>query len=195
VTGRSFAHSAIRRDMIIDRDRSQLLVLDLQVKMLTAIHDHGQVLENVVWLVRAAQKIGVPVAATEQYAKGLGPTVPEVRALLPDGAIAGKTRFSCVAAECLGGLPGADRAQVILTGVEAHVCLLQTALELLEEGKEVYVVADGVGARRAFDRDMAVARMRQEGVRIVTKEMVVFEWLGESDTPLFRAVSKEFFRP
>ena len=181
--------------MIIDRDRSLLLVLDLQVKMLPAIHDHEQVLANVVWLVRAAQKVGVPVAATEQYAKGLGPAAPEVRALLPDGAIGSKTQFSCVAAECLAGLPGADRAQVILVGVEAHVCLLQTALELLEEGKEVYVVADGVGSRRVFDRDVAINRMRQEGVRIVTREMVVFEWLGEADTPLFRAVSKEFFRP
>ena len=181
--------------MIIDRDRSLLLVLDLQVKMLPAIHDHEQILANVVWLVRAAQKVGVPVAATEQYAKGLGPLVPGVRTLLPDGAIAAKTRFSGVAADCLAQLPGADRAQVILVGVESHVCLLQTALELVEEGKEVYVVADGVGSRRAFDRDVAINRMRQEGVRIVTREMVVFEWLGEADTPLFRAFSKEFFRP
>jgi len=181
--------------MIIDRDRSLLLVIDVQKKMMPAIHDHAQVVASIVWLVRAAQKVGVPVAATEQYAKGLGPTIPEVRALLPDAAIGAKTKFSCVAAECLVRLPGADRAQVILAGVETHVCLLQTALELLEEGKEVYVVADGVGSRREFDRDMAIARMRKEGVRIVTREMVVFEWLGEADTPIFRAVKKEFFRP
>jgi nicotinamidase-related amidase len=181
--------------MIIDRDRSLLLVLDLQVKMLPAIHDHGQVLSNAVWLARAAQRIGVPVAATEQYAKGLGALAPEIRTLLPEGAIGSKTKFSGVAAECLAALPGADRAQVVLVGVEAHVCLLQTALELLVEGKEVYVVADAVGSRRPFDRDVALARMRQEGVRIVTREMAVFEWLGEADTPLFRSVSKEFFRP
>ena len=181
--------------MIVDRERSLLLVVDLQTKMMPAIHDRDEVVANIVWLVRAAQKIGVPVAATEQYPKGLGPTVPEVRALLPAGAVGAKTRFSGVAAECLGALPGADRAQVVVAGVETHVCLLQTALELLEEGKEVYVVADAVGSRRAFDRDWALARMRKEGVRIVTREMVVFEWLGEADTPLFRAVSKEFFRP
>jgi nicotinamidase-related amidase len=181
--------------MTIDRDRSLLLVVDLQAKMVPAIEDHERVVANVAWLVRAAQRIGVPVAATEQYAKGLGPTVPDVRALLPEGAIGAKTRFSAVAAECLVGLPGADRAQVVLAGVETHVCLLQTALELVEEGKEVYAVADAVGSRRAFDRDVALLRMRQEGVRIVTREMVVFEWLGEADTPLFRAVSKEFFRP
>ena len=181
--------------MIIDRDRSLLLVVDVQTKMMPAIHDREQVVANLVWLVRAAQKLHVPVAATEQYAKGLGPLIPEVRALLPEGAVGAKTHFSGVAAECLVRLPGADRAQVVLAGVEAHVCLLQTALELLEDGKEVYVVADAVGSRRAFDRDTALARMRQEGARIVTREMVVFEWLGEADTPLFRAVSKEFFRP
>ncbi len=180
--------------MIIDRDRSLLLVVDLQARMVPAIEDHERVVANVVWLVRAAQRIGVPVAATEQYAKGLGSTVPEVRALLPEGAIGAKTCFSAVAAECLARLPGADRAQVVLAGVETHVCLLQTALELVQEGKEVYVVADAVGSRRAFDRDIALLRMRQEGIRIVTREMVVFEWLGEADTPLFRAVSKEFFR-
>ena len=163
--------------------------------MMPAIHDRDALVSNIVWLVRAAQKMGVPVAATEQYAKGLGPLIPEVRGLLADSAVAAKSKFSCVAAECLTGLPGADRAQVILIGVETHVCLLQTALELLEEGKEVYVVADAVGSRRTFDRDVAIQRMRKEGVRIVTREMVVFEWLGEADTPLFRAVSKEFFRP
>jgi len=180
--------------MIIDRDRSLLLVVDLQTRMVPAIEDFERVVANIVWLVRAAQQIGVPVAATEQYAKGLGPTVPVVRALLPEGAIGAKTRFSAVAAKCLAGLPGADRAQVVLVGVETHVCLLQTALELVQEGKEVYAVADALGSRRALDRDIALLRMRQEGIRIVTREMAVFEWLGEADTPLFRSVSKGFFQ-
>jgi nicotinamidase-related amidase len=180
--------------MMMDRDRSMLLVVDLQEKMALAVHDHEQVLANAVWLVRVAQKLGVPVAATEQYAKGLGPTVAEIRELLPEGAIGEKNKFSGVAAQCLVSLPGFDRPQVVLVGVEAHVCLLQTALELMEEGKEVYVVADCVGSRREFDRDAALARLRQEGARIVTREMVAFEWLGEAATPLFREVSKEFFR-
>jgi len=180
--------------MIIDAERSLLLVMDVQEKMMPAIHDHERVTANIVWLVRVAQKLGMPVAATEQYAKGLGPTVAAVRELLPAGAVAAKNHFSCVAAQSLARLPGADRPQVVLVGVETHVCLLQTALELLEEGKEVYVVADCVGSRREFERDVALARLRQEGVRIVTREMVVFEWLGEAATPLFREVSKEFFR-
>jgi nicotinamidase-related amidase len=180
--------------MLIDAHRSQLLVIDLQERLLPAIHDHERVVANVIWLIRAAQRIGVPVAAVEHYAKGLGSTVKEVRELLPAGAIAPKTHFSCVTAQCLAQLPGSDRAQIVLIGTEAHVCLLQTALELLEEGKEIYVVADAVGSRRESDRDLALARMRQEGARIVSPEMVVFEWLGEAGTPLFRDVNKEFLR-
>ncbi len=180
--------------MLIDAPRSMLLVLDMQERMLPAIHDHAHVTENVVWLIRAAQKIGVPVAAVEQYPKGLGRTTPAIKALLPKGAIAAKNHFSCVAARCLPPLPGADRPQIVIAGIETHVCLLQTALELMEEGKEVYVVADCVGSRRESDRELALARMRQEGARIVSREMVVFEWLGDADTPLFTDVSREFLK-
>lgn len=180
--------------MLIDAPRSQLLVIDAQARLMPAIAEHESVAESIVWLVRAAQKVGVPVAATEQYPKGLGHLVPAVRDLLPEGAIAEKMHFSCVAARCLPGMPGSDRPQIVLCGVEAHVCVLQTALELVEEGKEVYVVADAVGSRRHLDRDLALWRMREEGVRVVSREMVVFEWLGEAGTALFRDVSREFLR-
>lgn len=180
--------------MLMDAHRSLLLVVDMQEKLLPAIHDHAQVTANAAWLLGAALKIGVPVAATEQYPKGLGRTAAAIRSLLPAGATATKNHFSCVAARCLPALPGADRPQVIVAGVEAHVCVLQTALELLEDGKEVYVVADCVGSRREADLDVALTRMRDEGVRVVTREMVVFEWLGEAGTPLFKDVSKAFLK-
>jgi nicotinamidase-related amidase len=180
--------------VLIDALRSVVLVIDMQEKVLPAIHDCEQLVANVMWLIRAAQKIGVPVAASEHYPKGLGHTAKAIRTLLPEGAIGTKNHFSGVAAQCLSRLPGADRPQVVVIGVEAHVCLLQTALELIEEGKEVYVVADCVGSRREFDRDLALARLRQEGARIVSREMVVFEWLAEATTPLFDEVSKEFLR-
>jgi nicotinamidase-related amidase len=180
--------------MLIDAERSALLVIDLQTKMVPVLAEYEDVVANIVWLVRIAQKIGVPVAATEQYPKGLGPLIPKVRKLIPSSAIAAKTQFSAVAAQCLAKLPGHDRAQVVVVGAEAHVCLLQTALELLEDGKEVYVVADAIGSRNPGDRDMALTRMRDEGIRVVTREMVVFEWLGEAATPLFREISREFFK-
>lgn len=180
--------------MLIDAERSLLLVVDLQAKMVPALPDGDAIVANAVWLIRVARRIGVPVAAVEQYPKGLGPLVPAIRDLLAPEAVATKHRFSCVAAKCLAGLPGTDRAQVVIAGAETHVCVLQSALELVEDGKEVYVVADAVGSRRTFDRDVALSRMRQEGVRVVTREMVAFEWLGEAGTPLFREINREFLR-
>ena len=180
--------------MLIDAERSALLVVDLQTKQVPALADHEQLVANVVWLIRVAQKIGVPVAATEQYPKGLGPLVPRVRKLLPPEAIAAKNHFSAVAAQCLGALPGHDRAQVVVVGAEAHVCVLQTSLELLEDGKEVYVVADALGSRHPADRQVALTRMRDEGIRVVTREMVAFEWLAVAATPLFGEINKEFFK-
>jgi nicotinamidase-related amidase len=180
--------------MLIAADRSRLLVVDVQERLLPAIHEHQRLLENVLWLIRAARRLGVPVAAVEQYPQGLGGTVRAVRDLLPDDALAQKVRFSAVAARCLGDLPGADRTQVILVGIETHVCLLQTALDLIGDGRQVYVVADAVGSRRPGDRDLALARMRQEGARIVSREMVVFEWLREAGTALFREINRELLR-
>ncbi len=180
--------------MLIDRARSQLLIVDLQEKMLPVIADGRRVLDACLGLIEAAQRIGVPVAALEQYSKGLGPLVAEVRALLPENAIASKTHFSGVAASCMQSLPGSDCPQIVVAGFETHVCVLQTALDLHHEGKDVFVVADAVGSRRVEDRDLALARMRQEGVRIVSREMVVFEWLGEAATQLFKDVNKALLK-
>lgn len=180
--------------MLIDAARSTLLVVDLQVKMVPALADHETLVANVLWLVRAARKIRVPVAAVEQYPKGLGPMVREIRELLPADAVASKNHFSAVAAQVLAALPGSDRVQYVLAGAEAHVCVLQTALDLVADGKDVFVVADAVGSRRTYDRDVALARMRDEGVRIVTREMAVFEWLAEAGTPRFREINRDFLR-
>jgi nicotinamidase-related amidase len=180
--------------MLIDIERSALLVVDLQTKLVPALADHEQVVAHVMWLIRLAQKLGVPVAATEQYPKGLGPLVPKVRKLIPQAAIGAKNHFSAVAAQCLAALPGHDRAQVVVVGAEAHVCVMQTSLELLEDGKEVYVVADAVASRRMADRDMALTRMRDEGIRVVTREMVAFEWLAVAGTPLFSEINRDFFK-
>jgi nicotinamidase-related amidase len=166
----------------------------MQQRLLAAIPEAPGLIEGCVWLVRAANAIGVPVAAVEQYSQGLGATHEALRALIEPEAIAAKRHFSCVEANCLQGLPGADRAQTILIGVEAHVCVLQTALGLRLQGREVYVAADCTASRRFADRDLALARMRQEGVRIVTREMIVFEWLKQAPTPLFRRIHREFLR-
>lgn len=180
--------------MLIKAEESALLVVDLQGKLLTLVQDWQRILDNAIWLVRVAQKIGVPVMATEQYPKGLGRTHPDLAALFPDGALAEKNHFSCVAAGCLPGLAGAERKQVVVCGIESHVCVMQTVLDLAASGKEVFVVADAVSSRSAEDKHFALERMRQAGVRIVTREMVAFEWLHVAGTELFREVSRNFLR-
>lgn len=180
--------------MLISRAHSSLLIVDLQEKLLPAIAEGERVIEHAVWLTRIAQRLGVPVAASEQYPQGLGQTVAPLRDLLPAEAIGSKLSFSCVAAGCLDVLPGAQRRQRVLVGAETHVCVLQTALGLLREGVDVYVVEEAVGSRRAGDRAAALARMRQEGVRVVTREMVAFEWLEAAGSEEFREISKTFLR-
>jgi nicotinamidase-related amidase len=180
--------------MLMDRDQSALLVIDIQQRLLPHIEDWQRVLEHAVWLTRIAQRLAVPVMATEQYPKGIGGTHAEIATLLPPGAIGEKNHFSCVAAQCLPGLPGAERRQVVICGIESHVCVLQTALDLRWQGKEVFVVADAVGSRRAADRDLALARMRGHGIEIVAREMVAFEWLKRAATEEFRDISQNFLR-
>jgi nicotinamidase-related amidase len=180
--------------MLIDADHSGLLVIDVQERLLSHIADWQRLLGNINWLVDVARKIGVPVAATEQYPKGLGHTEPELAAKLPAGCVGEKTHFSSVAAQCLPALPGGDRRQVVVCGIECHVCVLQTVLELRWQGKEVFVVADAVGSRNPADQTLALERMRHHGVEIVSREMVAFEWLRQAGTPLFREVSGQFLR-
>lgn len=180
--------------MLMKAELSSLLVVDMQDRLLPHVHDWQRTLDHVLWLVRVAQKVGVPVLASEQYPKGLGHTQPDLAALLPAGSVAEKSHFSCVAAQCLDGLPGAERPQVVICGIEAHVCVLQTALGLLEQGREVFVVADAVSSRRPDDCACALERMRDNGIDIVTREMVAFEWLQQAGTPLFKDISVNFLR-
>lgn len=180
--------------MLIDRDSSVLLLVDVQERLLPHVHDWQRLLDNLIWLVRVAQQLGVPVMASEQYPKGLGHTHADLRALVPAGSIAEKVHFSCVAAQCLPGLPGGERRQVVVCGVESHVCVLQTALELRWQGREVFVVADGVSSRDPVNKELAFARMRSHGIEIVAREMVAFEWLKQAGTDEFRKVSAAFLK-
>jgi nicotinamidase-related amidase len=166
---------------VLRADASLLLVVDLQERLMPAIAGAAGVVENACRLVRAATRIGVDVQATEQNPAGLGPTVEPVAALLPAGAQA-KTAF---AADVVPH-PGT----VVVTGCEAHVCVLQTVLALRAAGRDVAVVADAVASRAEANRDRALDRLRAHGVDVVTTEMVVFEWLASSDHPSFREVQR-----
>jgi len=180
--------------MLIKAEDSGLLVVDVQDKLLHHVHGWQALLQNVIWLVRVARRIGVPVMATEQYPKGLGHTALELARELPEGAVGEKVHFSCASAQCLPGLPGSDRSQVVICGMESHVCVMQTAIELKEAGKEVFVVGDSVGSRSPSDKVFALDRMRDHGIEIVSREMVAFEWLRKAGTPIFKEISLEFLR-
>jgi nicotinamidase-related amidase len=180
--------------MLMNAERSALLVVDVQDRLLHHIHGWQALLERVLWLVQVAKRIGVPVMASEQYPKGLGHTSAVLASEFAEHAVAEKTHFSCVAAQCLTGLPGNERPQVVVCGMESHVCVLQTALDLRWQGKEVFVVGDAVGSRDPADKALALERMRAHGIEIVSREMVAFEWLHKSGTPIFKEISLEYLR-
>uniref|UniRef100_A0A7C2P3H9 Isochorismatase family protein n=1 Tax=Schlesneria paludicola TaxID=360056 RepID=A0A7C2P3H9_9PLAN len=154
-----------------------------------AIADAAAVLAAGRFLAEAAQLFGVPVVVTEQYPQGLGHTVAEWQPFCGD--VRTKQRFSAV--EALGwpaaSDPGVERDQVVLAGIEAHVCVAQTAFDLLSLGYRVWVVADARGSRRPSDRDAALARLRDAGVVLTTAEAVAFEWCETAADPKFRAFS------
>ena len=180
--------------MLIRIDRSVLLLVDLQERLQPAIHEATQVLEASLWLTGVAQRLGVPVICTEQYPRGLGPTIPALLDLLPDECVVEKIHFSAVSEGGLWRVAGGDRAQFVVAGTEAHVCVQQTVLDLLAVGRQVFVVEEAIGSRRSADKALAVARMRSHGADIVSREMVAFEWLQRAGTDLFREISREFIR-
>src|SRR6185312_1689695 len=144
-----------------------------------------------VRLIRAARTLHVPITFSEQYPKGLGPTVEPLRAALDyEGAVMEKVEFSCAKndalRERLHELRRQGRPQVVIGGIEAHVCVAQTAIDLEGQGFEAFVVADAVSSRTKTSRLLALARLTKAGADIVDSEMVVFEWLGKAGTPEFK---------
>lgn len=173
--------------MLIRRDDSLLLLVDLQEKLAPAIFESEQVIANSVRLLEGARQLGVPAFVSEQYVRGLGPSVAAIHDAAIDAHFFEKTHFSCAAEPgVIDLLRAARRPQVILTGTETHVCVLQTAFGLLGAGFEVFLVADAASSRTPENRSAAVERMRAAGIQIVTSEMVLFEWLHAAGTDEFR---------
>lgn len=183
--------------MLINLKKSCLLIVDVQIKLTPLVLNHEAVVEHCAWLMRLANELAVPVHIAEQYPKGLGCTVPALAQAIPDlmKPIA-KTHFSCVADLNYHHLitQESNRAysDFILAGIETHVCILQTALQLKEMGKNVFVIVDAVSARHELDHRYGLKRMKAAGVELVTREMVFFEWLRDSAHPAFKTLSAEF---
>jgi len=182
---------AFRGDTLMARP--VLTVVDVQERLFNAMdaERRDDMVANVKILAASARRLDVPVLLTEQYPKGLGRTLPEVKALLADVPPFEKTAFSCAGADgFMDRVTAVGADHIILAGIEAHVCVLLTALDLLGRGLKVSVVADAVCSRRAANLEVGLAQARQAGAVITSTETIVFQLLGGADSDAFRELSK-----
>ena len=181
-----------RHPYLLDRSACALVVVDMQEPFLAAIHERERVEANVLLLCRAAQTLEVPVLATVQYAVRMGGVVPAVADVLPAGTEPlDKLCFSCGGSDAfLESLRRTGRSQVLLCGVETHICVSQTAHDLLEAGYQVHVAADAVSSRSLEKHKLGMERIRDAGVRPCAAEAAVYEWLVAAGTPEFKEILK-----
>lgn len=171
----------------LKRENSALAIIDIQERLLPAVFEHERVLHAAGQLARGAALFNLTVIVTEQYRKGLGPTVAELASAITGFAPIEKLAFSaCGAAGFLAELRTKRLSQVLVCGIEAHVCVLQTCLDLLAEGLGVFVVADAISSRTPDNYHLAVERLRQAGAVIVSTEMALFELAGQAGTEEFK---------
>ena len=178
--------------MIENTDNVFLCVVDLQEKLVPTQSRPDELMKRVGILLGGARALGLPAIAAQQYPKGLGPVVPEVKELLPENTfVADKTTFSCFGTpEFKDAAEKIRRKQMILLGVETHVCVLQTALDAQKLGYQVFLAEDCTDSRHESDRAAGIALMRESGIRIVTSEMLLFMLMHDSRHPAFKTVSK-----
>jgi nicotinamidase-related amidase len=172
---------------LLDRSRAVLVVIDVQEAFRKAVPAFGDVAARTAILVQGAGALGVPVLVTEQYPRGLGDTVPEVAAHLGAAPRLPKTVFSAARAE---GFDLGGRDQALVCGIEAHVCVAQTVLDLLARDVDVQVAGDATASRSGADRETALHRLEQAGATITTVEAALFELLGAAGTPEFKTVQE-----
>ncbi len=177
---------------LLDVAKSQLVLVDVQVKLATAMPTEAMqsVVNNCSVLVQVANLVQVITTVTEQYPQGLGETVSEIKQHLANRPFIAKTAFSACAESKFVQQLQRDKSQIILAGMESHICVLQTALNLLQANKQVYVVEDAIISRTSANKANAIARMRGAGCVIINTESVVFEWLGNANHEAFKAASK-----
>jgi nicotinamidase-related amidase len=171
---------------------SQLIILDMQEKLASAMPADAmqQVTKNCGILAQAAVLLNVPTVLTEQYPQGLGATLPEIKLYLPAVRAIAKTAFSACTEPKFNQQLQRENSHIILVGMESHICVLQTALDLIEAGKTVFVVEDAILSRTPANKTNALARLQQAGAVITNTESVLFEWLGNANHEAFKALSK-----
>lgn len=172
---------------LLQPDHAALVVIDVQEKLVPAIDEKERLLRNSVLLLRLARVLSLPVLVTTQYRKGLGGTLPEILAEAPGAEELDKTAFSCFGSETFRArLEALGRRQLLVCGMEAHICVLQTVLAALGDGYQVHVAADAVGSRSESNRQLGLRRLERAGAVISSTEMAVYELLGRSDSATFK---------
>lgn len=174
----------------LEREDSVLLIIDIQERLAPVMKYKDQVINNSLILINAAKEMNFPVIATEQYPKGLGPTVPELRDLIGEDNIFSKNSFTAYTDEVKQVLKSLGRKKVIITGMETHVCVFQTTRDLINDGYQVYLVSDGVASRTKDNFLNGLDLMKSLGAVITNTETVVFDLLKVSGTPEFKLISK-----
>ncbi len=175
--------------MLIRAPDSVLIIIDMQEKLVPAMQAPARTLKNAKLLLQSAKTCKVPALLTEQYPRGLGTTVPEVASASADAPIIEKLHFSCMEDDTFKReFTSLNRKQAVLAGMEAHICVVQTAASMVEQGYEVFVVSDATASRTLESEIACLTRLTASDVHVVTTEMVIFEWLGKAGTPAFKSL-------
>ncbi len=176
---------------LVRREDALVLIIDVQERLVPVMHEASRLVERTATMVEIARALSLPIVVTEQYPRGLGPTVPALAEGLEGATILSKLSFSALGDDGVrDALRAADRGTLIIAGIEAHVCVLQTALDAVDRGFHVQVVADATSSRRPENREIALHRIRAAGATITTIESVAFECLKEAGSDDFKAVSR-----
>lgn len=179
--------------MLLEKDNSLLFLIDVQEKLAPLVLNHESIINRAEWVLKLAQKLSVPYWVCEQYPKGLGPTVAQLSNFKTSDNIIEKTNFSCAHEPLFQAqIQNVFKKQVIFVGIETHVCVLQSAMQCLDDGLEVYIVVDAVSSRNQLDHQYGLKRLKHCGAQLITSEMLFFEWIKTSKHPDFKALSKEF---
>ncbi|MBU5617408.1 isochorismatase family protein [Psychrobacter sp. TAE2020] len=176
----------------IARENTQAMIIDVQERLTPHINDHESIVKKISTLIQGLQALDIPIMLNEQYKKGLGETLPEIKELLNENNKKGfeKLTFSaCDNDDSWNHLAQQNRSIVLLMGVETHVCVLQTALDLLDNGMQPVIIGDAVGSRFPYDKKQAIRRIRRAGGVITTVETVLFELCRSSADPAFKTIS------
>ena len=176
--------------MLLDRACSQLLVIDVQERFMPAVHEADRMADRCAVLMQSAQRLGIPMTVSEQYRKGLGPTIARLDNIKGDAPVMEKAHFSCAADLAIGdrikAMADDGRAQLVICGIEPHVCVMQSVLGFRDLDFDVFVIADAASSRHPESVEIAASRMRDSGISVVNTEMAVFEWLHVSGTEEFK---------